>query len=78
MTCYLLQNDRGEFLDKSLEWVPGARADEVFQTPHRDVALNQLVELTTRDFNLRARVVSCELDDRGRPRLQLTSDQSAA
>lgn len=78
MTCFLLQNNRGEFLDKSLEWASGAKADEVFQTSHRDVALNQLVELTTRDFSLRARVINCELDDRGRPRLQLHSDQSAA
>ncbi len=66
MTLYILQNQRGEFLDKQLNWVP-AEAGNLFHSPHRDVALNQLIELNARDIRLRARVVACEADDKGRP-----------
>ncbi len=69
MSLFILQNQAGEFLNKHLEWVPGCDARDVFHSPHKDVALNQLVELTARDTDLRARVVACEVDDKGLPRL---------
>lgn len=67
MTLYILENHRGEFLDKQLNWVSAGEAGNLFHTPHRDVALNQLIELNARDIHLRAKVVACEADDRGRP-----------
>lgn len=78
MSLFIIKNDRGQFLDKNLDWSDGADANTLFRTPHKDVALNQLVELTTKDFTLRAEVTSCELDSKGRPRIHLEADQSAA
>ena len=69
MTVYIIQSEAGKFLDKDLAWVTDADAGCLFRTPHKDVALNQLVEINTRDISLRARVVTCETDDRGRPDL---------
>mgnify|MGYP003343979834 CR=1 FL=1 len=34
--------------------------DELFKTEHRDIALNQLVELNAKDINLRATIVSID------------------
>lgn len=69
MTLYIIQSQSGAYLDKQLAWVSAADASSLFHTPHKDVALNQLIELNTRDINLRATVVPCEVDDRGRPQL---------
>jgi len=67
MTLYIIENDRGERLDKQLNWVSAMETGNLFHSPHRDVALNQLIELNARDIHVRARVVACETDDRGRP-----------
>lgn len=75
---YLIQNARGDFLDKQLNWVGADDAGALFHSPHKDVALNQLLELNARDIHLRARVLSCAADDRGRPRLDAMAAGSAA
>jgi len=78
MALYILQNNQEEWLNKAMEWVYGCRAEELFATPHKDIALNQLIELNTRDIDLRARIVACDSDDKGRPRLpQITSESVA-
>lgn len=69
MTVFILQNQHEEYLDKSLEWVRFSEANQLFKTPHRDVALNQLMELNAKDIQLRAKIISCELDKSGNPEL---------
>ncbi|MCV6606052.1 MAG: hypothetical protein OIF34_12165 [Porticoccaceae bacterium] len=71
MTVFILQNQHGLYLGKDGEWVCGADANALFRSPHHDVALNQLVEANSKDYALRAAVVSCEVDSRGRPVLQV-------
>ncbi len=69
MTVFILQNQHEQYLHKSLERVDGCDANQLFKTPHRDVALNQLMELNAKDIQLRAKIISCELDSSGNPRL---------
>lgn len=69
MTVFILQNQHQHYLNKSLEWVSGCETTQLFKTPHRDVALNQLMELNAKDILLRANIVSCELDHSGNPTL---------
>ncbi|MAT52100.1 MAG: hypothetical protein CMK32_13060 [Porticoccaceae bacterium] len=78
MSLFIIENDEGAFLDKQLNWVHTADAGTVFCTPHKDIALNQLVELTTRDFALRARVVACDSDSKGRPVVSVERRESVA
>jgi hypothetical protein len=70
MELYLIRAQSGEFLDRHLEWVAAPDPVTLFQTPHRDVALNQLVELNARDIRLRATVLPCNRDAKGRPDLE--------
>lgn len=67
MTLFIIQSQTGEFLDRNLAWVTDAHPTALFQTPHRDVALNQLIELNAKNINLRARVITCDANDRGQP-----------
>jgi hypothetical protein len=78
MTLYIIENHKEQFLTKSLEWDYGCKAEDLFRTPHKDVALNQLIELNTRDIGLRAHIVDCESDDRGRPVMPARSSESVA
>lgn len=70
MPCFVLRNCHHQFLSREMAWVDvhtdNAHA-ALFHTPHRDVALNQLVELCAKDFQLRAEVISTELDTKNRP-----------
>jgi len=73
MTVFILQNQHQQYLEKSLEWDNGADANQLFKTPHKDVALNQLMELNSKDIELRATVISCELNSAGNPVLPTQS-----
>ncbi|MGS2723417.1 hypothetical protein ACVBEJ_06695 [Porticoccus sp. GXU_MW_L64] len=78
MTVFILQNQHGQYLNKEGEWIAGSDATALFRSPHHDVALNQLVEANAKDYSLRAAVVACELDSRGRPLLSATEQQPTA
>lgn len=67
MTIFILQNQHQQYLEKSLEWNNEADPNQLFKTPHKDVALNQLMELNSKDILLRASVISCELSSAGNP-----------
>lgn len=67
MTLYIIQAASGKFLDKHLVWLETPLASQFFRTPHRDVALNQLIELNAKDVHLRAWVIACESNERGDP-----------
>ena len=67
-------------LDKELQWAPEIIARRIFNTPNRDIALNQLIELNAKDVNLRADVVECDLGPNGVPMLsvEVTSKEQTA
>ena len=67
MTVFILQNQHQQYLEKSLEWNNGADANQLFKTAHKDVALNQLMELNAKDVQLRISVISCEVNSAGNP-----------
>lgn len=66
MTLFIVKDATGNRLAKDLSWTRDPEA-ELFSTPFRDIALNQLLELNTRNIRLRARVLACEQDAKKRP-----------
>lgn len=64
---FILQNSDDLYLDRQGEWVSGGEAASLYRSPHKDEAINQMVEVTVRHPELRIRVIQCHLDDRGRP-----------
>ena len=67
MKIYILQRHDQALLDKSLQWTKNKPAADILFTQHRDVALNQLIELNTKDIDLRATIVECATDANGHP-----------
>ena len=67
MAFYILVNQNNQILNKHQQWVDYCSVNEVFSSPHRDVALNQLIELNSADVCLRAKVEKCTADEKGLP-----------
>jgi hypothetical protein len=64
---FILQNQDKLFFGKSKEWVDGYDASSVFKTLHKDEAVNQMFEITSKDYKQRVKVVACDLDEKALP-----------
>lgn len=64
---FILQNQDNLFFGKSKEWVDGYDANALFKTPHKDEAVNQMFEITSKDYKQRVKVIQCELDEKALP-----------
>lgn len=67
MGVFVIQNSDGFYLNRESVWGSAEPCSELFFSPHKDVALNQLLEINSQDILLRASVVECPADPRGRP-----------
>ena len=67
---FVIRNQLGHYWGKSKTWVDGSEARAVKHTAHRDDAVNTLVELSSKDFELRGEIVAAELSERGEPMVQ--------
>lgn len=73
---FILQNQHQQYMDKHGEWVDGRESQMIYRTPHKDEAINLKVEHTVRHPDLRLRVISVKLDDKGR--IQIADSQSSS
>ncbi|MFL0798607.1 MAG: hypothetical protein K6L73_14090 [Cellvibrionaceae bacterium] len=64
---FILQNQNKYFLNKHREWVDGHDAGLVFRTPHRDIALNEMIEVNSKDVTQRIRIMECDVNSRNHP-----------
>jgi hypothetical protein len=78
MKIYIIKSHDESILGKDFDWQDGTNASQIFNTPHRDIALNQLIELNAKDINLRAQIIECEADKKGRPIMLLESAAAPA
>ena len=74
MKIFFLQRYDTAVLSKDLEWTCDLTSNNIFYSPHRDVALNQLVELNAKQIDLRVNIIECEADAKGRPVMQLEAE----
>lgn len=74
MKIFILQRHDTAVLSKDLEWTCDVTSNDIFYSPHRDVALNQLVELNAKHIDLRVNIIECEADANGRPVMQLEAE----
>ena len=74
MKIFVLQRHDTAVLSKDLDWNCDVTSNDIFYSPHRDIALNQLVELNTKQIDLRVNIIECEADANGRPVMQLKAD----
>ncbi len=64
---FILQNQNQYFLNKHREWIDGHDAGLVYRTPHKDIALNEMIEVNSKDITQRIRILECEVNSRNHP-----------
>lgn len=64
---FILQNHDKLFFGKNKEWVDGYDANAVYKTLHKDEAVNQMFEITSKDYKQRVKVISCALNEKALP-----------
>ncbi len=67
---FVVCNQLGQYWGKKKRWVDGTVAKKVMTLKHRDEGLNLLVELSSRDIELRGEVMAVAANDRGVPRVE--------
>lgn len=64
---FILQNQDRLFFGKQKEWLDGRDLGSLYKTPHKDEAINQMVEASSRDYTQRIKVLSCGVNEKGLP-----------
>ncbi len=64
---FVVRNQLGQYWGKKKRWVDGTKPRTVAHFKHEDEGLNQLVELSSKDIELRGEVAGVALDERGVP-----------
>lgn len=68
---FILQNQDNYFFGKNKEWLDGYDASSLFKTLHKDEAINQMVEISAKDYQQRVKIISCDADEKGLPIIAL-------
>ncbi len=71
---FVVQSDQGHYFSKHGEWLSGKDASQIFFGKYKDEALNQLIDITIKDVNVRARVIECELNTKNHPILEIIAE----
>ena len=62
---FVVRNQLGHYWGKKKRWVDGTKPARVMTLKHQDEGLNLLVELSSKDIELRGEVVAATTNDRG-------------
>ncbi len=64
---FILQNQDKLFFGKNKEWLDGYDASNLFKTIYKDEAINQMVEISAKDYQQRVKIIPCDADEKGLP-----------
>jgi hypothetical protein len=64
---FVVSNQLGQYWGKKKRWVDGTDAKKLMTVKHQDEGVNLLVELGSKDIELRGEVLEVEANDRGVP-----------
>ncbi|MFT4767704.1 MAG: hypothetical protein ACI8RN_000833 [Glaciecola sp.] len=70
---FVIRNQLGQFWTRAGEWVDGREPQRLLKIKHHDEAVNQLVELSAKDIELRGEVFACDLDARKEPAVEASA-----
>lgn len=71
---FILQNQHQHYLSKQNLWLDGRDPGALFKTLHKDEAINQMVEVSSKDYTQRIKILVVEQNEKGLP---ITSDRGA-
>lgn len=66
---FVIRNQHGQFLGKQGQWLDESEPALVWRSPHRDIALNYLIENNAHDIEQRLDLLQCPLNQKDIPLL---------
>lgn len=73
---FVIRNQLGQYWARSGEWVDGREPQRLLKQKHRDEAVNQLVELSAKDIDLRGEVLACSLGEKREPEVEVSEHRT--
>ena len=67
---FVVRNQLGHYWGKKKRWVDGTKPTRVLTCKHRDECVNLLVELSSKDIDLRGEVIAAPVNERGLPQVE--------
>lgn len=64
---FILQNQDKLFLGRQNNWLDGRDLAALYKTVHKDEAINQMFEASSKDYRQRIKVISCNANEKGLP-----------
>ncbi len=64
---FILQNQDKLFFSKHKEWVDGRDLNSLFKSAYKDEAINEMVEISAKDYRQRIKVIRCVANEKGLP-----------
>lgn len=64
---FILQNQAKLFLGKQNQWLDGRDLLSLYKTEHKDEAVNQLFEASSKDYTQRIKLICCAVNEKGLP-----------
>lgn len=66
---FVIANQHNQFLGKQGQWLDESEPSAAWRSPHRDVALNHMIEVNSRDIEQRLVLLQCPLNEKDIPLL---------
>jgi geranylgeranyl pyrophosphate synthase len=73
---FVIRNQLGQFWTRVGEWVDGREPQRLLKLKHHDEAVNHLVELSSKDIDLRGEVIDCPLNERKDPVVEISEHKT--
>lgn len=64
---FILQNQAKLFLGKQNQWLDGRDLGSLYKTEHKDEAVNQVFEASSKDYTQRIKIIQCTANEKGLP-----------
>ena len=64
---FILQNQDKLFLGRQNNWLDGRDLAALYKTAHKDEAINQMVEASSKDYKQRIKILTCAANEKGLP-----------
>lgn len=64
---FILQNQDKLFLGRQNNWLDGRDLAALYKTAHKDEAINQMVEASSKDYKQRIKMLTCSANEKGLP-----------
>lgn len=66
---FILQNQDKLFLGRQNNWLDGRDLAALYKTVHKDEAINQMFEASSKDYRQRIKILSCSANAKGLPQI---------